>query len=211
MSRSSRQPRILAVIPAAGQGRRFGSPKQLHVVRGKLLLQWVIEAIVDGPVDATVLVTQSVIWDKLPQVVENRVIPAFNNDAASTMIDSIRIGTDRLVEWTTVAPDDGILVCPGDMLHVSSADVQRCVGCYVSAQGSLTKNNMVIAEYASRRGHPLIFPASMLDIVHSARCDQGLNQLLGQYPERIRYVTCESAGVVEDVDTPEDLPSEPHA
>ena len=41
------QPRetIAAVVLAAGEGRRFGGPKQLHVIDGITMLEWVLIAV----------------------------------------------------------------------------------------------------------------------------------------------------------------------
>jgi nicotine blue oxidoreductase len=63
---------------------------------------------------------------------------------------------------------------------------------------------IVVAARGGRRGHPMIFPASLAAFVESAACDSGLNALPREHAARVKLVECASPGVSRDVDTPAD-------
>jgi CTP:molybdopterin cytidylyltransferase MocA len=56
----------------------------------------------------------------------------------------------------------------------------------------------------ARRGHPIIFPATLTPFVASPACDDGLHALPRAFPDRVTAVECRSPGVTTDVDTPDD-------
>ena len=63
---------------------------------------------------------------------------------------------------------------------------------------------IVIACVGRRRGHPIIVPGTLIEFVRSSAADGGLNAVPHAHADRVRTVPCHSAGVVRDVDTPED-------
>jgi molybdenum cofactor cytidylyltransferase len=111
------------------------------------------------------------------------------------MIDSIRIGLKN-ADHDDVA---GYLVCPCDAAGLAAADVRRCLDAFAE-----TADHIVIATHGGRRGHPILFPASLASAVHSPECDAGLNRLARNRPQLVREVSCESCGTVANVNTRED-------
>jgi molybdenum cofactor cytidylyltransferase len=120
-----------------------------------------------------------------------------NDDRATTMIDSVRIGMSAA--QSDDASPGGYLVCPCDAAGLTAADVRRCVDAFREAP-----DRIVVATYAGRRGHPILFPASLAKVVRSAECNAGLNHLVRNRPELVREVACESPGTVANVNTPAD-------
>ncbi|MBU0716896.1 MAG: NTP transferase domain-containing protein, partial [Planctomycetes bacterium] len=145
-------------------------------------------------------VTYPAVADQLDCTHLPSVLLAHNPDENSAMIDSVRIGLRRWLDQGTITDQDGFLVCPADHPGISTADFDACIVAFRAAP-----DRIVIASRAGRRGHPLIFPATLAGFVRSPACDAGLNALPRAFPERIVLVACASPGVTTDIDTPVDF------
>ena len=128
---------------------------------------------------------------------------AINDDEGTEMIDSIRMGIQAL-KGTGQGPadNDGYLILPADQPGIDAADIDRCI-----AEFSADATRIVIASHDGRRGHPIIFPASLVEFVRSGMCDMGLNALPRTHAERVVTIPCGSPGVIRDIDTPDDYES----
>ncbi len=185
-------PLIVAVIPAAGRSGRMGTPKQLLHVDGKPMLLGVVDALLGGGVDCVTIVASTAVRALLPPL-PPEVVVALNDKPDTAMIDSIRIGLDA-------SPvGDGYVVCPSDAARITAADVRRCVNAFAEAP-----DRIVIATHNAKRGHPTLFPTSLVGVVHSPECDGGLNHLARSRPQLVREVACDSPGTVSNVNTPAD-------
>ena len=183
---------LIGIIPAAGRSGRMGAPKQLLHVDGRPMIVGIVEALVGGDVARVIVVTSTALREKLPHL-SSAVGFAMNDDPRTNMIDSVRIGL-------TASPRaDGYVVCPSDAAGLTAVDVRRCVDAFAE-----TPDRIVIAAHGDRRGHPMIFPASLADAVSSSECDGGLNLLARNRPQLVREVACASPGTVANVNTPAD-------
>lgn len=191
--------RVFAIVPAAGRSRRMGSDKQLLDVGGRPMVLAVLESVAGGDVAGVALVTHRAIDDALPSPLPRGVFVVRNDDPATEMIDSIRMGLRAWRQRDRLEANDGFLICPADQPGISTADVDACIAAFRASS-----DRIVIAEYAGKRGHPIIFPAEMTEFVESAACDGGLNALPRAHAGRVTAVACASRGVVRDIDTPED-------
>ncbi len=205
----SASPRALvqAVIPAAGNSRRMGRPKQILPYGGSTLVGTVTRTLLSAGVDRVVVVMRSNLIDSADLPSDPRVVTAVNDRQDAAMIDSLRVGLDRLALETTAsieqdASDDaktggGVLVVPGDMPMLSEAACRACIDAFAAAP-----DHIIIATYQGRRGHPMIFPWSMRSAVDEL--DGGLNQLPDRYRDRVRLVETGDSGVTRDIDTEDD-------
>ncbi len=64
---------------------------------------------------------------------------------------------------------------------------------------------IIIPVHGGRRGHPVIFAADLFDEILELSPDQGLNTVVRRQPERVVEVFVENAGVLRDIDTPEEF------
>jgi len=177
----------------------MGDAKQLLDVGGQTMLSAVLRPLSASRVEGIVLVTHSAIAAGLGKEQFRDVSVAINDDETSEMIDSIRIGLSTWRRQTTIRDLDGFLVCPGDHPGIGTADFDACVDAYCS-----DPDRIVIATHKHRRGHPIVFPASLVSFVQSEPCNAGLHALPRANPDRILTVPCSSPAVTGDVDTPED-------
>jgi molybdenum cofactor cytidylyltransferase len=183
---------IFAIVPAAGRSERMGTLKQTLAVDGRPMVLGVVEALLGGGASGVVVVVNSRVRQQLASLPEGAVL-AVNDDRETEMIDSIRIGLN------TAPAAEGYLVCPCDAAGIRAADVQRCVDAF-----SRAADHIIIASHKGKRGHPMIFPNSFVDVIRSSECDAGLNQLARMRPQLVQLVECDSVGTIANLNTPED-------
>jgi molybdenum cofactor cytidylyltransferase len=196
----SAPPRIVAIVPAAGRSRRMGADKQLLDVKGRPMLLAVVESLAAAEVDGVIVVTRTPIAHALPSPSPTNVTVLCPEPECPEMIDSIRAGIAECQARGGLDAGAGVLVCPADQPGITTADVEACLAAFRAAPQCI-----IIATHAGRRGHPIIFPAGLVDFVRSAACGAGLNALPHSFADRVLHVECASPGVATDVDTRGDL------
>ncbi len=180
-------PRVFAIVPAAGRSRRMGRPKQLLEVGGRPMLAAVVDSLVAGGVMFVAVVTRTEIADAMRHSLLHNTLLVLNDDPSTEMIDSVRMGLDAWAGRTTLRADDGFLIVPGDQPGIPPPCVWACLNRFRADPDAV-----VVAGWQGRRGHPLIFPAALLEFVRSSRCQSGLRELPRAYPYRVRGVECDS-------------------
>ena len=170
---------VAAVVLAAGESTRFGSPKQ------RLLLPAVLERLAGSQVDEIVVVEGAheleLPSDELSQGA--RLVPCDTWELGPGA--SLRCGLAALgpeVEAAVVVLADGPNLQP--------AAIARVLGVWRAQDG------IVAASYAGARGHPLVLGRETWDDVP----DEGL------HARPVRLVPCDDLGAPGDIDTPDDLP-----
>jgi nicotine blue oxidoreductase len=173
---------VCAVVLAAGEASRFGSPKQ------RLLLPAVLERLAAAPLDEIVVVEGAHPLDgacgTVPLAVPVRVVRCADWEQGPGA--SLRCGLAAL------GPDcEAAVVVLADGPHLSPDAVTRVVDSWLEEGGAV-----VAASYGGVRGHPLLAARPAWDAVP----DEGLRAL------EPRLVPCDDLGSPGDVDTPADLP-----
>ncbi len=172
--------RIAAIVLAAGEASRFGSPKQ------NLLLPRVLERLRDTSVDDIVVVEgahalESASYKLLQGAIRVASCPEWARGPGA----SLRCGLDTLGSDV-----DAAVVVLADGPSLSPQAVERVLDEWRASGG------IVAASYDEERGHPLVLGRSeWVDIP-----DEGLRE------RAVRLVPCDDLGAPGDVDVPEDLP-----
>jgi nicotine blue oxidoreductase len=172
---------VAAVVLAAGEATRFGSPKQ------RLLLPAVLDRLRRAPVDEVVVVEgahELELRGSEPQGgPPARVVRCdewARGPGASLRCGLAALGRD--VEAAVVVLADGPDLVPESVTRV--LDAWRSEG------------GIIAASYDGARGHPLVVGREEWDDVP----DSGLQA------RPVRLVPCDDLGAPGDVDTPADLP-----
>lgn len=199
MTPDAKEIRIWGIVPAAGMSRRMGTTKQTLAFGDTTIVSAVVRTMLSADVDGVVVVTRTDLKNALMLPDDPRITVAFNDDAESHMIDSVRLGLAQVAEASdgTDGPQDGILIVPGDMPTVGAEACRRCIEAY-----KRSPERIVIATHHGRRGHPMIFPVALravLDGLHG-----GLHELPRSYSDRVEEVDVDDPGILRDVDTRED-------
>jgi molybdenum cofactor cytidylyltransferase len=100
---------------------------------------------------------------------------------------------------------DGALVCLGDMPEVTAGVIDRLIAAFDPLEGRA----ICLPTWAGKRGNPALLARRYFAEVQAISGDVGARALIGEYPEAVSEVAMDDLasgfGVLEDVDTPEDL------
>jgi molybdenum cofactor cytidylyltransferase len=190
-----------AVILAAGAGRRFGGRKLLALFEGRPLVAGALDAALAAPARRVLLITDGDLQlakiardhaESLGRGGDLEIVVAI--DAAEGMGSSLRAAVDAL------PPDsDGVFVFLGDMPRIRPDLAQDLVR-------SLTPGvDAVAPRFAGRRGHPVLFGRACFPALRDLSGDVGAREVLAAMDDRLALVDSPDAGVLFDVDHPEDL------
>lgn len=197
----SESARCDAVILAAGAGRRFGGRKLLARFAGRPLVAGALDAAFAAPARRVLLITDgdaelaAIARDHaeaLGRPGDLDIIVAV--DAAEGMGASLRAAVVAL------SPDtDGVFVFLGDMPRIP-AGVPREL-----ARALRPGVDAVAPCFAGRRGHPVLFGRACYRALRRLDGDVGARDVLAVLGERLALIDAPDAGVLFDVDRPEDL------
>lgn len=193
------EPKIAAVIAAAGQSRRMGSPKQLLAWGDSTVIATVVQNLTAAGAEPVICVVghrQAEVTAALANTCGKIV---FNPDYAHTeMLSSYQTGI-RSLETTECA---GVLIALGDQPHIPVTVIQQVI-----AQAQQTPDQVIIPSYEMRRGHPFYVPRTLWPALLALGNDDTLRTLLKQYATDIVYVTVATDAILRDMDLPADYAS----
>jgi molybdenum cofactor cytidylyltransferase len=197
--------RPTVLVLAAGQSRRFKAAGGLepggtathgwaHKLAQPFGASTVLGCTVRHAVESqlpVVVVTTAALAPLVAQLVPARCIVVLSGEeAARGMGHSIAAG----VAEQSGAP--GWLVLPGDMPLVQSNTL-------LAVASALEHHAVVYAEHRGHRGHPVGFAAELYSELVVLTGDDGARRIVARYPTYGQDVN--DAGVLLDIDTPEDL------
>jgi molybdenum cofactor cytidylyltransferase len=190
---------VAGIILAAGRSTRMGTSKAMLVAPdGRSFVARLAETLCEGGVDAPLVVGRA---DDDPLRAEVETIGCgvrfvVNTDAdeggqLSSLLAGLRKADRPGVRALMVVPVDAPLI---------TADTVASLIAVFSSTGA----PIVRARHQGWNGHPVIFSRAMFDELRRADPEVGAKAVLRAHPAAIVNVDVDDAGVVGDVDTPED-------
>jgi CTP:molybdopterin cytidylyltransferase MocA len=174
----------------------MGTPKALLPYRGSTFLEHLIEITRHPRVGATRVVLGAgaqAIRDKLHLDAASIVV---NDEWEKGQLSSIQAAVRSL----PVGETEGLILCPVDHPVVSSKLVSRLIEEF-DASGKA----VVLPTFSGRRGHPLIFRATLYDELLRASPEVGARQVVWAHADEVLEVPTEEEGVVLNLNDPETL------
>jgi molybdenum cofactor cytidylyltransferase len=187
--------RVDGILLAAGESRRMGYPKPLLEIDGRTFVEDLARKMLRS-VTRLIVVTGAHAAEVRRAVPEDRRIVVVDNpDYARGQLSSLK---------TALAHGDGaaraVLAHLVDHPTVRAETFSSLIGEYERSHKPIA-----IARYRGRRGHPVIFDRSIFAEVIRAPEEQGARAVVDTDPSRVAYLDTDDAGVVLDLDTPDDL------
>lgn len=190
--------RLGAVVLAAGAGRRFGGHKLAAELRGRPLLQHVLDTLdLVRPVVTVVVLGPDAVG--LERIEWREAARIENPDPGRGLSSSVRLGLDACA---VVESLDGVFILLGDQPLTAQTTLVALSSAAPDAirDGALA----VVPDYADGGGaNPVLLLRAGFPLVARLVGDRGLGSALAYRPEKVRSVPL--PGSNPDVDTVADL------
>jgi len=172
----------------------MGRPKALLPLEGRTFLEILVDRFAQAGVAPILLVLGSDA-EQIRHVVKlslTRVV--VNPDPARGQLSSVHCGLEALFPGEV----DALFIAPVDTPRVSVATLRSMIG-------ALTDHPLVVPVFRGKRGHPALFSASLFPALKQAPLDQGARAVVHATSNRLE-LPCDDPAILEDFDTPDDLP-----
>jgi molybdenum cofactor cytidylyltransferase len=182
---------IGAVVLAAGEGARFGGPKQLAELDGRPLLEHALIALAAVPAVERIVVVLGARTDEIRERVDLHGAEVVECPAwAEGQAASLRAGLTALDDV------DGALILLGDQPGITPAAIEAVLAHFDGTRA-------LRAVYDGAPGHPVVMPRALVPSALELQGDEGARELLEE--AGVRRIEVGHLCQPIDVDTPADL------
>jgi molybdenum cofactor cytidylyltransferase len=191
---------IAAIILAAGESRRMGSPKAgLPYPESDgsetTFLDHLLRAFGSSLAEPVVVVLGHDAENLARRFRFDAARVVTNRDYKGGMLSSIHTGL-RAIEDDHV---DGALVCPVDHPEIDPMVVDTLIRRFEEHRAPI-----VVPVHDGRRGHPVLFSSEVFSALMTAPKTVGARQVVWDHQQDLLEVEVSDAGVTVDIDTPSD-------
>jgi molybdenum cofactor cytidylyltransferase len=182
---------IWAVVLAAGESKRMGSPKMLLPFKGLTMIENVIANVLDSKIK-NIMVVLGADRDPIVKLIRTKAVNyCYNENYKDGMLSSVVCGFRNI-------PIDhsAVMVFQGDQPLVTSNAINSVIEVYKSSG-----KGIVIPVYKNKRGHPILIDNKYSNEIQKLSPDEGLRSLALKFPDDVSEVDTGDAGILRDFDT----------
>jgi len=190
---------LAAAILSAGESRRMGTPKALLPYRGETFVEHLMSCARHPRVGIVRVVLGSGAADISAHLHLDADTIILNPNWRKGQLSSIQAAVRGLASYAT----EGLLLCPVDHPLISATIVGQLIDAFDKSGDA--RSAVVVPTFQGRRGHPVIFRASVYDEILAASPDVGARQVVWAHKEETVEVPTDEEGVVLNLNDPETL------
>ncbi len=185
---------ISGILLAAGESRRFGSPKALVEINHRSIISVLQQRLLDCGLDEIVVVLGAHRESIEPHVFNHtKVRVVYNKDYKLGQTSSFQAGIAASSE-----KNHGFLLLPVDYAWISGATINKLIAHFNAEHPAI-----LIPVFEGHRGHPPIFNTALKHEILTLSPSHGVNELFGRYPPALLDVN--DPGVIKTFNTHEEL------
>ena len=177
----------------------MGRPKQLLPFGDRTVLQCVVENALAAEVGPVLVVLGHRAEEIAGSLGGRPAGVVVNAEYRRGMLSSVQAGVRAALPLLAEPGCRGFLFCLGDQPHVGPETFRRVAGTAAAAG-----RGIVLPTFAGRRGHPAAYAARFAAEILALGPDATLRDLLSRHPDEVLDVPVTDAGVLLDMDTPEE-------
>ena len=182
---------IWAVILAAGESKRMGSPKMLLPFNGSTMIECVIANVTKSDADKIIVVLGAEKEALIQLTGKWHIEYCCNENYKEGMLSSVQCGFKNLPSGCKAS-----LVFQGDQPLITSDTINTVINAYLSAG-----KGIVIPVYKNKRGHPILIDMKYRNDIDKLSRDKGLRSLAYKFPADVFEVETDESGILRDFDT----------
>jgi len=187
---------IYLIVLAAGLSSRFGRNKLIEEVEGIPIVARVVCAGQEAGLKNTIVVTGHERERVLEALSPLRFEEVHNPDYFQGMSTSIRAGVAYVRDKARA-----IVISPGDMAFTEARLFDT-----VLAEFARSPNDIVVASFRGRSGHPILFNEPTFDdLMQITEEKRGMKEVVQDHKEHITYVETSTSRALLDIDFEEDF------
>jgi|SRR5579871_327011 len=192
----AREPRIAAIVLAAGMASRMGGRKLLALIDGKPMVRHVVDAAQASKATPVILVTGNAAEEVQSAVAVPDVTVVSNPDYSKGLSTSLRCGLKAVP-----ADCDGAIIILADMPGVTPALIDKLIAAFNPAEDRA----ICVASHRGKRGNPVLWSRRFFPEMLKLEGDTGARRLLAEHADCVCEVEAANDGPLVDIDTEEAL------
>jgi molybdenum cofactor cytidylyltransferase len=187
------EPRVAAIVLAAGRASRMGENKLLAELDGVPIVRRTVAAVLASRARPVVVVTGHEAAAVREALAGLDVVFAHNPSFAEGMSTSLRAGL------AAAEAADAALVCLGDMPRLAAHHLDAVIAAHGGGDA------IVVPTFDKKRGNPVLWPRRYFAEIAALSGDVGARALIDRYAEHVAFLPIDDPAILIDVDTPEAL------
>lgn len=193
------QPKVTAILLAAGESRRMGPRNKLFLVwDGEPMIIRAINQLQSTSIYELVVVLNPDNKYRLDDFHVKNIKAVINPDYQQGMTTSIQKGVER-----SDPKADGYMICMSDQPLLSSLELDQLI-CEFSQVWSQDKDCIVVPFHDGRKGNPVIFSSAYKNAILEHQEMEGCKGIVKANGPHVHKAQINSKAIHVDVDTPED-------
>jgi molybdenum cofactor cytidylyltransferase len=186
---------LAAVILAAGESSRMGSPKALVPFQGRPFLEHLIEVTRHPKVGVQRVVLGAGAEDIRSKLQLDPASVVVNPEWEEGQLSSIHKAVNSLPPGT-----DGIMLCLVDHPLITAALVGELISQFYASQ-----KMVVVPTFQGKRGHPVIFSSKLYPELLAAPADKGARAVVWAHATDLLEVPTAEEGVILNLNDPDTM------